>query len=105
MNRLLSSLGLCRKAGKLVLGFDGVKGAILDGSAQLVLLSSDLSQKTRKEVLFHAQQQHRPVLQTGLTMEEVQSVFRKKCGVFALTDPGFAAMIRKQIAANEEVVG
>ena len=38
---LLPSIGLARKAGKLILGFDAVSTACKNGTAALVLLSED----------------------------------------------------------------
>ena len=53
---LLPSIGLARKAGKLILGFDAVSTACKNGTAALVLLSEDLSPKSRKEIVRIAQQ-------------------------------------------------
>mgnify|MGYP003377541488 CR=1 FL=1 len=53
---LLSSIGLARKAGKLILGFDAVSAACKNGTAALVLLSEDLSPKSRKEIVRVAEQ-------------------------------------------------
>lgn len=43
---LLGSLGLCRKAGKLLHGYDRVQEAALGGKVCLVLLASDASART-----------------------------------------------------------
>ena len=51
-NRLTASLTMCRKAGKLLLGFDAVKEAAKQGSVKLFLLSADASAKTEKEIRF-----------------------------------------------------
>ena len=47
-NRLTASLTMCRKAGKLLLGFDAVKEAAQQGNVKLFLLASDASAKTEK---------------------------------------------------------
>ncbi|MBP0988342.1 MAG: 50S ribosomal protein L7ae, partial [Oscillospiraceae bacterium] len=51
-NRLTASLTMCRKAGKLLLGFDAVKEAAQQGNVRLFLLSSDASAKTEKEIRY-----------------------------------------------------
>ena len=43
MNKLLGALSLCRKAGKLTMGFDPVAESAAKGKAALVLLAADLS--------------------------------------------------------------
>jgi ribosomal protein L7Ae-like RNA K-turn-binding protein len=50
MNKLLFALSLAKKSGKLVMGFDAVKTAVIHGTAHIVLLAEDLSEKTVKRV-------------------------------------------------------
>ena len=47
--KILSLLGLCRRAGKLVSGNAKVEGAIQNGTALLVLIASDASDNTKKK--------------------------------------------------------
>ncbi|MGN0983564.1 MAG: L7Ae/L30e/S12e/Gadd45 family ribosomal protein [Gemmiger sp.] len=47
---LLGSLGLCRKAGKLLHGYDRVQEAALGGKVCLVLLASDASDRTAAHI-------------------------------------------------------
>ena len=42
------ALWLAKKSGKLVVGFDAVKSAVIHGNAHIVLLANDLSEKTIK---------------------------------------------------------
>ena len=42
-NLMLGALGLCRKAGKLVMGFDAVAESVMKGKAVLVLTAQDIS--------------------------------------------------------------
>ena len=53
-NRLTASLTMCRKAGKLLLGFDAVKEAAQQKQVKLFLLAADASAKTEKEIRFFA---------------------------------------------------
>ena len=41
--RLIGSLSICRKAGKLVCGFDPSKDAVMNGKAPLVLTAADIN--------------------------------------------------------------
>ena len=48
--KLLSAVSLCRKAGKLVMGFDAVRESVMSGKAWLVLLAADVSDGTAKRM-------------------------------------------------------
>ena len=47
---LLGALGLCRKAGKLLHGYDRVQENALRGKVALVLLTADASERTVKHM-------------------------------------------------------
>ena len=48
--KLFAALSLCKKAGRLVLGFDAVMDSVYRGKARLVLLAGDVSEGTAKRV-------------------------------------------------------
>ena len=54
--KLLNMLSLCRKAGKLSMGFDSAKEALVRKASRLCLLAADCSPKTAKEVRFFLRQ-------------------------------------------------
>ena len=47
---LLGALGICRKAGKLLHGYDRVEEAVMRGKACLVLLACDASKRTTQQL-------------------------------------------------------
>ena len=47
---LLGALGLCRKAGQLLHGYDRVQEAVLRGKVSLVLLAADASPRTARHI-------------------------------------------------------
>ena len=51
-NKLQSTISLCRRAGKLQMGFDQVKDAVSTGEVKAVFVAADLSDKSKKEVCF-----------------------------------------------------
>ena len=59
--KLFGLLTICRKAGRMTMGFDSVKESILTDKAKAVFLASDISAKTEKEVRFFADQKAVPV--------------------------------------------
>ena len=51
-NKLINILTICRKAGGIVTGFDPVKEGSLEGKIFVILLASDISEKSEKEIRF-----------------------------------------------------
>ena len=101
--RLTGLLGMARRAGRLIAGFDAVKESLTAGRAAAVLFAADLSPKTEKELRFAAGE--RPLLfPAGLTKDEIGHAIgsEKPVGVIATEDKGFAAAMKKAVAARNE---
>lgn len=90
--KLLSLLGMCRKAGKLSCGHDAAIGSVRSKSARLCLLSSDASERLRKETEREASFGGReiPVRTLFYTMEEIGKSAGLKSAVVTVNDEGFA---------------
>lgn len=89
----LSTLGLMKKTGCLIVGFDAVKREFENSASKMagVALARDLSQKSKKEVLF-LRGRHRPemnIVELDADMEQIRSIIGKKTGIAAVTDEGF----------------
>jgi ribosomal protein L7Ae-like RNA K-turn-binding protein len=91
--KLFNILTMCMKARKLTFGFDSVKGSILDKTAQVVIISSDASAKTAKEVRFFAAKEDIPVKTADFTSADLLYTIGKKAAVTAILDKGFADRI------------
>ena len=85
-DRLLSLLGLARRAGRLSLGNDPVLSSMEEGKAKLVLVS----QRTLKGIESRAEAFGVPLVTIEQTMDQVSMSLGKRCGVLALNDEGFA---------------
>ncbi len=83
-------LTICRKAGKLVMGFDPAKDEIRAGRAKGVFLTKDTSEKTRKEMRFFCDECGLAPVMVDITMEDVQRSVGRKAGVLCVCDAGFA---------------
>ena len=95
MKEIMGFLGICRKAGKLLCGHDVVKESIISSDAQLVILSSDASERLERE-MRHActyNGKNIPVLRTACTMDDFGAGVGRKSAVFSVTDTGFATNI------------
>ena len=95
MTRFLSTLGLCRRAGKLIFGFDAVCEEIKkpDGKVSGVVAAKDLSQKSLKELRFICGKYGINVFVAEAEMEEIFSVIGKRTGIIAILDEGLYASL------------
>ena len=101
MNKLIETITFCKRIGALEPGFDRVKEALDAGRVQLVLLASDLSPKTEKELLFLCSRAAVPAEKTGLTQDEYWYLIGKRSGVIGVTNPAFAEKIRSVIESGQ----
>ena len=93
MDKLLGALSLCRKAGKLRLGGDVVRQEARTGGAKLVLLTSDVAERSARQTAAACQEGKVPLRRLPLDMGELSRVAGKEYGILAVCDAGFARMI------------
>ena len=99
MNNRLSTLGLCIRAGKLIMGFDAVTEEIKSPKTKVcgVLIASDLSEKTKKEVRFECGRAEITVTEIPETLDELKEITGKRAGVIAVLDEGLYGSVVKTI--------
>ena len=83
------------------MGFDSVKDSISDEKARLVLLASDTSPKTEKEVRFFAEKNDTEVRRTHISIDEISFRLGKRAAVIAVCDDGFADGLRKLLSDSD----
>ncbi len=88
--KIISLLTICRKSGRIEMGFDSVKEAILTGKAKTVLVASDISPKTEKEIRFFAGKTSVSVNVLPASIAEIEFGTGRKAGVIGICDEGFA---------------
>lgn len=103
---LYQAISLCRKAGKLTMGFDAVEDAVVRGRAWLVLTASDASPKT-VDRLNRSIGDLVDVLPLPLDQERLAAVSHKPVAVYAVTDRNLAKLCFERLGAcgitkNEE---
>lgn len=103
--KLLSLLGMARRAGKLCCGHDGAVGAIRKKSAKLCILSSDSSDRLRKEISREAAYEGRdiPVVTMEADMQLLGHATGLKSAVITVNDEGFANAMLKLVNTEKEV--
>lgn len=101
MNKLIGMLGMCRRAGRLTVGFDAV--VALCGKAEvLLMLASDASPRTVRQLHFRAGET--AVYRLPLTREETAHAVGspKPVAVLATDDRGFIRAIRPLLTTIQE---
>ena len=84
MATLALSLGLCRRAGKLVIGTPLVLEAVRKGKASLVLLAADVSENTEKKITPLCAHRGVPAKKCALTKTEIAKAIGKENEVGAV---------------------
>lgn len=92
-DRLLSFLGLCKRAGYLISGADTVAKSMRDHKALLVLSANDFSENSLKAVRKAADESKVTLKTIDYSKDELSFALGKHCGVIGVTDKGFADKI------------
>lgn len=103
-NKILTLLGFCRKAGKLIVGTMRVTERIKENKPCLVMLAEDVSAKTKKELEFYAGNKKSVVVSVPFDTLTVSKAIGTKAGVIATYDEGFKKAISTQISNLENTV-
>lgn len=90
MDKFLSMLGICRKAGRMCIGATDATDAIRRKKAILIYIASDLSLKTEKELKFTVGNGGIPIVRTRYDMATLSQAIGIKTGVITILDCGFA---------------
>ncbi len=97
----ISTLGLMKKNGFIVTGFDPVGREIKDPKSKLagILLAKDLSEKSKKETVFLRDKYRGDIKIAVLSadMEEIGLVLGKKTGIIAILDGGFWQSVSRDL--------
>lgn len=88
--KAINLLTICRKAGRVIMGFDAVKDAALEKGVSCVIVSDDISLKTLKEVKFFCNNTHTKIIRLDIDSADVFDALGKEVVVMAIADYGFA---------------
>lgn len=102
--RLLGLLSLCRRAGKLMVGFEPALESAAKGDAALILTACDLSPKSHARLLTKLSALESPprVAALPFTMEELSRITHRLTGICTVCDAGFAGGIEKLMMTDDE---
>lgn len=99
-DRILSLLGICKRAGKLITGADTTIDSIRKNKAKLVIFANDFSKSSKKSVQTAADECNVKTLTMSRSKEEIGFALGKICGVMTTEDKGFADKL-EQLIENE----
>ncbi|MCD8006620.1 MAG: ribosomal L7Ae/L30e/S12e/Gadd45 family protein [Oscillospiraceae bacterium] len=97
MADIMNLMSICRRAGKLTLGMDEVKGTVHSGKAYIVLVTSDLAERSLSEITRVCEEHETPIYKIPESMYDVGSALGKVYGVMSVTDGGFAKAAVKRL--------
>ena len=85
-DRILSLLGICKRAGKLITGADTTIDSIRKSKAKLVIFANDFSKSSKKSVQTAADECNVKTLTMNRSKEEIGFALGKICGVMTTED-------------------
>ncbi len=100
-DRILSLLGLCRRAGKLSIGAEPAIDSMKSHKANVVLYASDFSHNSIKSVLEQAHKSNIKTFNLNRSKDELSFALGKLCGVVAVEDKGFADKLVELILGEQ----
>lgn len=104
--KIINTISMSKRAGRIILGFDMVKDSVMLGRTEYVFVAADLSAKSQKEVNYFCEEYEAQIIRMPVTMEEILFAVSKKSGIIAITDPGLNKKLRTLCAeAMKEEAG
>ena len=101
-DKILSMLGLMRRANAIQIGEDNSGAAVKAGKAKLLLLASDASDNARRRAEGFLYGHNAVPVSLPYTKEEIaMSVGVSGCSMAAVTDMGFANALMKALALTD----
>ncbi|MCD8345467.1 MAG: ribosomal L7Ae/L30e/S12e/Gadd45 family protein [Oscillospiraceae bacterium] len=97
MADIMNLMSICRRAGKLTLGMDEVKGTVHSGKAYIVLVTKDLAERSKSEIRRVCEEYETPLYEIPESMYDVGDALGKVYGIMSVTDAGFTKAAVKRL--------
>lgn len=95
MNKIYGMLGLARKAGKLIYGYNSTIELLKSSRKDvLVIHALDASEKTKKNVIFECNKYNFNYIEYGNKVDFGKILSKEEVSVLALTDPNIISYIK-----------
>ncbi|MBO4432963.1 MAG: ribosomal L7Ae/L30e/S12e/Gadd45 family protein [Clostridia bacterium] len=100
-DKVCTLLGFAAKAGALKFGFARSMEAVKSKQAKAVFFAADISEKSRKEVMFFCTKYGIKAYElTGIDIETLSKAIGRKSGVVAVTDDNFKTPIINNLTSD-----
>ena len=90
MNKFYSTLGLCRRAGRLLTGDALCEKAVRNNRAKLIILAADAAENTKKKYKDSCAYHGVKMVEEGTLFDLGHAVGREKLAVICILDEGFS---------------
>lgn len=98
INKIYGMLGIARKAGKLVFGYDMTVSLIKGNNSEiLVVLASDTSEKTKKNIIFECDKYGRKYIEYGEKLVYGKILNKKEVGILTITDKNIISYLKDNL--------
>ncbi|MGN1097436.1 MAG: L7Ae/L30e/S12e/Gadd45 family ribosomal protein [Clostridia bacterium] len=95
MDRLLGTVGLAMRAGKVKTGAYMVERAVLGGTAKAVVAAEDIGESNRRKIEAACENAGVPLIYHSTAAELSRSVGKKDVPVVCICDESFAVAVKK----------
>lgn len=100
-DRVLSLLGLIRRAGMLTFGYDTVLKSLKEGKTELIILAGDISEHTSNDILKAAKDSGIKCIKTEYTKDDIAGAIGKYSAVLGISDEGFSKKLVSLLETNK----
>jgi ribosomal protein L7Ae-like RNA K-turn-binding protein len=104
-HKFFNNLGMAMRAGKVITGEESVIDSVRKGEAKLVIVAEDAAVNTCKKVSDKCKSFAVPVIQFGSRERLGASIGKESRVLVAISDRGFAKMLKKSLENRTEVDG
>ena len=99
-SKFISFLGICKKAGKLTMGFDATVEQLEKGSSKLVLVTADLSDNTKKRMALKCREYNVDYIEINNSIEDIYAFLGKGSGIISVLDLKCSEKIKALLNTN-----
>lgn len=101
-DKILSLLGLCRRAGKMTIGNAAVMDSIEKHNSKLIIMAEDFSKNTAKGILAQSHINNVKTVTVKRTKDQLSDALGRFCAVVSVNDSGFANKLIELISVETE---
>ena len=102
MDKIYGILGIAAKAGKIVSGFDAIQEAVKKKQINLIIVATNTSEKTQKEMKFICNKYGIRLIVFGTIEENSHAIGKKNRAIIGIADLGLANKFLDLLEINED---